>query len=479
MGISQKFIEWVPHNIPNGIAKLRLNLYKFPNYIGHASSRISRFQNEDNYSMAMLKLMSRNKEYQIDCMNKPSYTGQKVLKDKTEKDKHMFTKPVLNLNIFDGHGGKETSGWLSDNLATELARTIPNKETFFQILKQYTEQFPDSRYWKHIYEKKENYYNRFIVNCSTKKEQVLYNGSRMIFDKYGNIIDKTSLLSELDRLRIFQTFLGSDLQNCKNGLPGGSTASSIMLSPYNEDEKLPSATRDTFFVSSDHLMKLCVVQVGDCKVLICDKNGIAHSLTMMHHPNTTQEHKRLSHKDPALPIAKKPTETEQKKDENFFEDDENVGTDSFGEKRFLNVYANTRSFGDVQGKSMGLSCEPDIYSYLIGSTRNLPHQEKAKLQFGGDECFVCLVSDGVTNVMSDQEIVDLITSTVNNRGLKKATTQFVCDEVIKYLLAVSGKSADNATCLVLRLSNWGNWPVLDRTGAMREERLMNQDELRE
>ncbi|KAL6950152.1 hypothetical protein ACO0QE_000828 [Hanseniaspora vineae] len=455
------------------MAKLRLNLYKFPNYIGHASSRISRFQNEDNYSMAMLKLMSRGNEYQIDCLSKASDTGGNTVGKPSDKDKHIFTKPVLNLNIFDGHGGKDTSGWLSENLAKELARTIPNKETFFKILKQYTVQFPDSYYWKHVYEKRENYYTRFIVNCSTKKEQVLYNGSRMIFDKHGNIIDKTSLLSELDRLRIFQTFLGTDLQNCENGLPGGSTASSILLSPYNEDETLPTETRDTFFVSSDHLMKLCVVQVGDCKVLLCDKNGIAHSLTMVHHPNTTQESKRLSHKDP------KTSRTENNRNADTLEDDDQVGTDSFGEKRFLNVYANTRSFGDVQGKPMGLSCEPDIYSYLIGSTRNLPHQEKAKLQFGGDECFVCLVSDGVTNVMSDQEIVDLITSTVNNRGLKKATTQFVCDEVIKYLLAVSGKNADNATCLILRLSNWGNWPVLDRTGAMREEKLMNQDELRE
>lgn len=148
-------------------------------------------------------------------------------------------------------------------------------------------------------------------------------------------------------------------------------------------------------------------------------------------------------------------------------------TDSFGDTRFLDNFANTRSFGDRVGKQEGLSCEPDIYSYLIGSTRLLPHSEMSKLQFGGDECFVCLITDGVSDLMSDQELVDLITSTVNMRGLKNATPQFVSDEVIKFIAAIGGRHADNATCLVLRLPNWGNWPVMDRTGAIREEKLMS------
>ncbi|SSD60208.1 related to Protein phosphatase 2C homolog 6 [Saccharomycodes ludwigii] len=450
---ASKYIHWTPSNITSGM--LRLDLYKIPSYIGHCSSRINRLYNEDRYSFSLLKYASNYKRAVTNTKNSPTF---------------------LNINIFDGHGGSNVSTWLSKHLHEKLVQTIPNKKTFYSILKQYCLKYPHSDYWLNIYENREAYYKRFIRTCSTKKEDVLYNGSRMIFDKFGNIIDKTSLLSDLDRLRIFQTYLEVDLKDCIVYENCGSTASSIFLTPYAEYEQYtkPSSLDDNnssnnnnnnnnvddfnndFLLTSQSLMKLCVVQVGDCKVILCDKHGVAHSLTQIHHANSPRETARLNSSKLSI-------------------------TDSFGETRFLDMFANTRSFGDSKGKEMGLSCEPDIYSYLIGNTSKLPHQEKSKLQFGGDECFICMVTDGVTDLMDDQEIIDLITSTVNMRGLKKATPQLVCEEVIKYISAISGKDADNATCLVYRLSNWGNWPVIDRTGALREEKLLNtnQAELRE
>lgn len=435
---------------------LRIHLNKFPSFIGHHSSRINRLQNEDTYSINMLKLPSSGKE--MNCLK-----SKKIVdKEYYWNNELPLNKSVLNLSIFDGHGGDRVSKLLAKELHTAVANTFPSRDNFYQLLKSYKD-IVGGRYWSKLYDKRDAYYEKFIRSCNTKKEQVLFestvkqeqSGSRMIFDKWGNIIDKTSLLTEHERLKIFLSYMKYDLEKCcgfksevtdeeelSKNFRGGSTASSIFLTSCDETDSFD----ESFFTNPKGLLKLVVTQVGDTKIVLCDKNGIAHSLTKVHHPSSSRESRRLGI---------------------------DFQTDSFGDMRFLNSFANTRAFGDRVAKRDGLSCEPDIYSYLIGSTRYLPHAERGKLQFGGDECFICLTTDGVSDLVSDQELVDLITSTVNMRGLKTASPQFVSEEVIKYIMAIGGKHADNATCLVLRLPNWGNWPEIDRTGAIREEKLMS------
>lgn len=427
---------------------LRVHLKKFPSVIGHCSSRVNRLYNEDTYSLNLLKLPSLSQEMEH---------LHKCAKKEPDLD---YRRSVLNLSIFDGHGGKgRVSKLLSEKLHDAIVESFPTQEQFYDLLDQY-KQWIGGPYWEQVYLNKESYYDKYIRHCNTKQEQVLYgsgaSGSRMIFDKWGNIIDKTSLLNEHERLRLFYSFMKFDLDYCcgfnepdlaldqrMERFTGGSTASSIFISSYDETLSFD----ESFFVEPNGLLKLVVTQVGDTKIILCDQNGIAHSLTKVHHANSSRETNRL------------------KTSEGF-------QTDSFGDTRFLNIFANTRSFGDLIGKREGLSSEPDIYSYLIGSTLELPHSERSKLQFGGEECFICLITDGVSDLMSDQELADLVTSTVNLRGLKTASPQFVAEEVIKYIMALGGKHADNATCLILRLSNWGNWPNIDRTGAAREEKLL-------
>ncbi|SCW00298.1 LAFE_0C01068g1_1 [Lachancea fermentati] len=440
------------HSRGNHTPMLRVHLEKFPSFIGHSSSRINRRFNEDTYSINMLKMPASGDE--ISCLRNEAI----IDKEAYWRDMLPLKKSVLNLSIFDGHGGSRVSKLLANELHTELVNTFPSLERFYHILHEYSE-LVGGKYWSKIYNRREEYHRKFITSCNTKQEQVLFesgnSGARMIFDKWGNIIDKTSLLTENERLRLFLSYMKFDLEKCcgfniepgntedtVSNFPGGSTASSLFVTSYEEADSYD----ETFFVNPDGLLKLVVTQVGDTKIILCDKNGIAHSLTKVHHPSSSRESRRLG---------------------------TDFQTDSFGDTRFLDNFANTRSFGDRVGKQEGLSCEPDIYSYLIGSTRLLPHSEMSKLQFGGDECFICLITDGVSDLMSDQELVDLITSTVNMRGLKNATPQFVSDEVIKFIAAIGGRHADNATCLVLRLPNWGNWPVMDRTGAIREEKLMS------
>ena len=453
---AQSFIHVSPAVLVGGAAphstlgRLRIELSRFPGLIGHSTSRVSRRINQDAYSLSLL----RNEVF--------------------------ASTPLLHMGVYDGHGSVESV--VSAQLAAGLPRALANsqdnvsKRLFFELLRRYRDQI-GGEYWGAMYRDRAGYYDRFIAHCNTKQELVLFDtenrGSRMLFDHSGNLIDKNSLLSEQQRLCIIAAYLQFDLEQCcgiagydsqpdlkrlSELHPGGSTASTVLLSRFDpSSDGTGTGTRldptdQSYFVQPSGLLKLIVTQVGDSKVLICDSNGIAHNLSRPHHADQTREYQRLIHG------------TRDRRDL--------LSTDAFGEERFLSNFANTRSFGDIPGKQEGISAEPDIYSYLVGNTRQLPHSEKAKLQFGGDECFVAIVTDGVSDVLSDQEICDLVTSTVNLRGLKTATPQYLADEVVKFVVSVADRHADNATCLILRLSNWGNWPTVDRTGASREQKLL-------
>lgn len=419
------------NNRLNASSRLKISLLKFPGLIGHSTSRVNRLYNDDTYSINILR--------------------------------HFYgptsTQPVLNISLFDGHGfdGKACSNLLSQQLHLTLIDTNSssssssstiNKHDFYQLLKRYSNEI-GGLYWNKLYQNRDNFYNKYIQNCNTKQEQVLFDseqsGTRMLFDKFGNLIDKNSLLNEYTRLKFFYNFLKFDLDQCCT-LQGGSTASSIFISFYSSSSN--SNDDESLFLDPPGLLKLVVTQVGDSRIIICDSNGVAHNLSQPHHPSNIRESQRLGR------LLDQPD------------------LDAFGQTRFLNNYANTRSFGDIMAKRDGLSAEPDIYSYLIGNTKNLPYSEKSKLQFGGDECFVMMVTDGVTDLLSDQECVDLVTTTVNLRGMKLATPQYVANEVIEFITTIADRDADNATCIVLRLPNWGNWPTLDRTGPLREAKLL-------
>ena len=79
-----------------------------------------------------------------------------------------------------------------------------------------------------------------------------------------------------------------------------------------------------------------------------------------------------------------------------------------------------------------------------------------------------MCSDGVTNILTDQEIADIVLTHVNLKGQTVATHN-CAEQVIKFVEFVGGD--DNATCLVIRLNGWGNWPIIDRTGELRQARL--------
>lgn len=177
---------------------------------------------------------------------------------------------------------------------------------------------------------------------------------------------------------------------------GGSTCSVALIST-------PSLTPFWHPASSSTLL---TSHVGDTRMLLCSTaSGQATPLTTNHHPSAPVEGNRL-----------------RKYAASFV-------TDSFGEERMSGL-ANTRAFGDMQSKRLGVSAEPEIKRVELG-----PAQYS----------FLVLVSDGVSGTLNDQEIVDIV---------KEAKTpEQGAKDVVSFATEVT-KEGDNATCLVVRLGGW-------------------------
>jgi len=177
---------------------------------------------------------------------------------------------------------------------------------------------------------------------------------------------------------------------------GGSTASVVLISTPTPTPFWHPASPST----------LVVAHVGDTRILLCDTaTGLAKPMTTDHHPSSPIEGTRLRRYAATFV------------------------TDSFGEERMSGL-ANTRAFGDMRSKRIGVSAEPEI--------RRI---ELAPAEYS----FMVLVSDGVSGTLSDQEIVDVV---------KEAKTpEQGARDVVSFATEVS-KEGDNATCLVVRLGGW-------------------------
>ncbi|KAK6609363.1 protein phosphatase 2C domain containing protein [Botrytis cinerea] len=168
---------------------------------------------------------------------------------------------------------------------------------------------------------------------------------------------------------------------------GGSTASVAMI----------STPTPTPFWHPSSPSTLMVAHVGDTRIILCETlTGLAKPVTTNHHPSSPVEGGRLRRYAATFV------------------------TDSFGEERMSGL-ANTRAFGDMRSKRIGVSAEPEIRPFLV------------------------LVSDGVSGTLSDQEIVDVV---------KEAKTpEQGARDIVSFSTEVS-KEGDNATCLVVRLGGW-------------------------
>lgn len=381
-----------------------------------------------------------------------------------------INKVVFSFGVFDGHGGDECSQFLSEHLFENVESVLIDSESA-RAMKEFFK-VKISGYWKRwgrktggilVHECKiEHVLQTYAAEKGIDWEDI--ENGKNFWELLAMMVEDEVLTHwEMFKIRIWFAFLKTDVQflsyenylnvsgDGERMVNAGSTCTSCFIYALDYEEN----DRNRYFYQDDVLSRLVVAQVGDTRAILCDKNGIAHSLTRNHHPSNPIEASRLRKYSTGL-----------------------IMTDSFGEERYLN-FANTRSFGDIIAKDKGVSAEPEILEYLIGDSSKLNkfklgHADiirNNKIQdFGGDECFIVLVSDGITNVLSDQETVDLVMSTHNNNGVNKGNPSRCAQEVVSFVESVGGE--DNATCLVVRLKGWGKWPLNDRTGELREERML-------
>ncbi|ODQ79377.1 hypothetical protein BABINDRAFT_37247 [Babjeviella inositovora NRRL Y-12698] len=394
---------------PTAQGTLRLNLLKTAYIYGHYSSRVNRLYNEDRYSACILDLPMQ-------------------LRSPLSDEAEHVTRKVFNFNIFDGHGGDECSSYLTDHLPTTVETIDLSPEHREKLILDYSKNV--GGYWKMWYRKRQE---RFETMIEKAKEDPLYATVRDPNAKF--------YMDDL-QFRLPLSFLQTDYDFFSTIDKAGSTCTSLYI--HNILPQPKSTAPPKYHFDKGSVSKLTIAHIGDTKALLCTSSGEAHALTQPHHPSNPLESRRLN-----LSL---------------------IMQDSFGESRYLN-FANTRAFGDIGGKTSGIAAEPEISTLLLGDAAMLASHglRGAAKDVGASARFLVLVCDGVTDILSDQEIVDIIMNHVNNRGIQDATPQQCAMEVIKFVEAAGGD--DNATCLIVRLGGWGEWPVLDRTGSAREAKL--------
>ncbi|ORE21162.1 protein serine/threonine phosphatase 2C [Rhizopus microsporus] len=222
--------------------------------------------------------------------------------------------------------------------------------------------------------------------------------------------------------RLTLAFLEADMQ-CLKQLRGefddshedheGSTGSIAVIEP--RDKK-------AFWESEEY--DIVIGHVGDTRILLCDSSSgeVVPLTTGDHHPGNPAEIERL------------------RKYAGF------VTTDSWGDERIMGMLATSRAFGDAKLKKYGVSSEPDIVRYRIRQKN--------------PAAFMVLVTDGITSVLSDQEVVDIVKQ---HNEPARAARKIVdtADEL---------HSEDNITAMVVRLKDWGK-RMHDHTSDLRVYRL--------
>ncbi|EGW33852.1 uncharacterized protein SPAPADRAFT_59219 [Spathaspora passalidarum NRRL Y-27907] len=345
-------------------------------------------------------------------------------------------KTLFNFSVFDGHGGEGCSDYLAENLSKEIeeAQQVMNSEAEEELVKRYRDDV--SGYWKRWYKhRQENFdlYENFKIELKNFPE----------------------LASDNLSLRLLLSFLEADYKFAQAATDNsGSTCTTALIETIYSEPGVFQPYFENYYFNRHTISQLTIGQVGDTRAILVDKNGLANCLTEEHHPSNPTEATRL-----------------RKYSTNLFM------TDSFGEERFVHL-ANTRAFGDFRYKQIGVSAEPDIVQYIIGDKAKIKQfltpEEIKKYTInglGGDESFLVLLSDGITNILTDQEVADIVMTHFDLKGHTVATPQSCAEEVVKFVEYVGGD--DNATCLVVRLNGWGKWPSIDRTGELRQSRLVD------
>ncbi|MCJ1456148.1 hypothetical protein MMC28_006507 [Mycoblastus sanguinarius] len=439
---------------------VRIPLRSAKHHFGVSVSRGTRPYNEDSYQAGVIEIPAFAKRSPRSLARAPASSPLQAYRDDQRRKQERREKSngdgegtsaegvsgdpqVFYFGVFDGHGGAECSDYLREKLHESIEDTArkydlestlggattrtggalkrpgASSQTEHSVADSFKDASPDNKAstlqanlmksWK---ETVGGYFRRFKPKAFSSEETPTISSvltyaflrtdlSFLLAQLRLSNQDKDSVASDRplnanDNLHSPSHLSQSQPQRQKKPFKGGSTASVALISTPTPTPFWHPSTPSTIYTA----------HCGDTRILLSRaSDGAAVPLTTNHHPSSPSESERLRRWAASFV------------------------TDSFGEERMSGL-ANTRAFGDMGSKRMGVSAEPEIRHVELGA---------------GEYAFMVLVSDGVSGGVGDQEIVDLV---------KEAKTpEMGAREVVAFATEV-GEDGDNATALVVRLGGW-------------------------
>jgi serine/threonine protein phosphatase PrpC len=145
--------------------------------------------------------------------------------------------------------------------------------------------------------------------------------------------------------------------------------------------------------------KLQIVNVGDCRAVICQKNGLAKALTIDHKPDWINEKKR---------ITKLGGKIKYDKEDDVY--------------RIMDLSVS-RAFGDLEYTTY-VKHNPDIFTHRLKSTDN----------------FIILACDGLWDEVCSQEAVNYVLANKNKKNVAQSLAHWAINEK---------KSMDNVSIIIV------------------------------
>ncbi|CRG89451.1 hypothetical protein PISL3812_06487 [Talaromyces islandicus] len=454
-----------PPGVSRDTTVVRIPLRSAKHHFGASASRGSRAYNEDTYQAGVIALPAFARRSPLSLTIRRA-SGTESVAAPSGVDSASGDPQVFYFGVFDGHGGSECSDFLRDRLHKyiedsaaefQIQSSLKTKLTPAQEKRERSERPTSYRFdlnraslpilqnantekiaeqesklveaWRNLVG---GYFKRFKpphfsciqsegasgnlsrnlgVNMSRREpvkgipmeEVVEYAFLKADFDfvsaqaakKDDDLVQSDQPLNEHDILHSPSQAPPRLIGGPKRFIGGSTCSVAIISTPTPTPFWHPAAPSS-----------LLISHVGDTRILLCETNtGAAIPVTNDHHPSSPIEANRLRRYAATFV------------------------TDSFGEERMSGL-ANTRAFGDIHSKRIGVSAEPDMHRIDL-----------APAQFS----FLVLMTDGISGTLRDQEIVDIV---------KEARTpEQGARDVVNFATEVS-KDADNATCLVVRLGGW-------------------------
>lgn len=418
---------------------VRIPLRSAKHHYGAVTARGTRPANEDTYQAGVIDIPAFAKRPPASLtINRDNSARESRGADTASGDPQVFY-----FGIFDGHGGSECSSFLKDTLHEYIQNAAFDFEVHSSLQKNPPPVSPGELAAANGPLPVMQVGNRRRIGELEKN--VVQNWRRLVggyfkrfkpthFSYYGseNADAPSTGLVSIEEIMEY-AFLRADLDFVKAQAAKRDDDPVLAEKPLNDDEILhsPSMTRvpqiggrsrfkggstasvalistptPTPFWHPAGPSSLLIAHVGDTRVLLCSTlTGEAIPITSNHHPSSPIEAARLRRYAATFV------------------------TDSFGEERMSGL-ANTRAFGDVQSKRIGVSAEPEL--------RRI---EMAAAEYS----FLVMMSDGISGTLLDQEVVDIV---------KEARTpEQGARDVVSFATEVT-KEGDNATCLVIRLGGW-------------------------